>query len=226
MLAHAEVALRQCVDAVAGGQVDQKRDLYSPALDERHRLEQGSPPGVFARERLDEAGELGEQRAQGGAGDEFGHAAAAGRCPEERAAVVALDEPDRRIGEQGLEQVRHEVRAEVPDVGVQPADEVAAAHVERLPEHVALTGTGGQVGEDRRGGVDDGAFPGGDLGGGVGGAVVDDEDLVDEGDVLHQGAPDRGDRLPDGGLLVPGRDAHRDDGAGAALDRGEAGGEG
>ena len=50
----------------------------------------------------------------------------------------------------------------------------------------------------------------GDLGGGVGRAVVDHDDLVDERDVLDEVAPDRGHDLADGGLLVAGREAHRD----------------
>ena len=55
-----------------------------------------------------------------------------------------------------------------------------------------------------------GAFPCRGLGGGVGGAVVDDHDLVDERNRLHERAADGGDDVADGGLLVAGREADRD----------------
>ena len=51
------------------------------------------------------------------------------------------------------------------------------------------------------------------VGGGVGGSVVDDDDLVDEADALDQVAAHGGDDLADRGLLVPRGKADRHDGA-------------
>ena len=145
---------------------------------------------------------------------------------EQRPAVVALHEPDRGIVEQRVEQAGHEVGAEVPDVGVEPAHEVAVAHVERLPQRIALAGAAWQLGEDLVDGEDLRAFPPCDLGGGVRGAVVDHEHFVDEGDALHQRAPYGGHGVPDGRFLVAGRQAHRHRQPGARFGRGEVGREG
>ena len=56
MLAHAEVDLRDRVDAEARDEVDEQPDLDAPALDERDRLEQLAPARVLTGERLHEAG--------------------------------------------------------------------------------------------------------------------------------------------------------------------------
>ena len=69
---------------------------------------------------------------------QLGHAAATVRLIVERSAVEALHERDLRLGEQRTEQPGDEVRAEVADVGVEPAEDVARGRVERLPHRVAL----------------------------------------------------------------------------------------
>ncbi len=124
-----------------------------------------------------------------------------------------------------------EMRAEVPHVGVEEAHEVPgrtrAATSRTLP-----------LPFDRRGGsgrtsatawtCPPAATRG--LGGAVGGAVVDDDDLVDEAAPPPPSCgPHGGDDLTDGrGLLVAGREAHRDGGAGCRRfrvdERGDVGG--
>ena len=142
------------------------------------------------------------------------------RAEEDRRAEVERERQER------LEQPGHEVRAEVPDVGVQPADEVAVAHVERLPQGVALARAPGEVGEDLLDREHPCPLPAGDFGGGIGRPVVDDEHLVDERDPLHERAPDRGHRVPDRRLLVAGGQAHGHREAAARLGDGKLAREG
>ena len=208
-----EVDLGDGIDAEVGDEVDEQSDLHSPALDERHRLEQCAPSRVLAGERLDEAREVGEQGGDERSGHELGHAAAAGGLAVERAAVVALHESDGGIGEQRFDQSGHEVRSEVAHIGVEPAHDVTAARVQRQPQRVALARAAGDVGEDLVDRDDPGALPACGFGSGVGRAVVDHDDLVDQRRVLHQVAADGRDDLSDRRLLVTRRQAHRDGGA-------------
>ena len=218
---HVEVDLGDGVEAEVGDEIDQQPDLDAPALDERHRLEQRPPAGVLTRQRLHEPREVWEQRRDHRTGHELGDPATTRRLAVQRAAVVALHEADRGIGEQRLQQPGDEVGTEVPDVGVEPADDVAAAGVQGLPQRVALARAGRQLGQDLGDGEDGGALPGGHLGGGVGRPVVDDHHLVDERGVLDQVAADRRHDLADGRLLVARRQADRDGEVGGPLGRGE-----
>ena len=113
-----------------------------------------APSRVLTGERLHEAGELGEQRGDERAGHELGHATATLGQPVQRSAVEALHERDLGLRDQRTEQPGDEVRAEVADVRVEPAEEVARRGVERLPHRVALararSGLGQHVGDRRR----------------------------------------------------------------------------
>ena len=66
--ADVEVDLDQSVDAEASGQVDQQADVDAVALDERQLLEHLAAAAVLARQRLVQAGELGEVAATAGVG--------------------------------------------------------------------------------------------------------------------------------------------------------------
>ena len=80
MLAHAEVDLRDRVEAEARDEVDEQPELDAPPFDERHAPRAASRrPAYSPAERLHEVGELREQRREQRAGDELGDAAAAGR---------------------------------------------------------------------------------------------------------------------------------------------------
>jgi hypothetical protein len=153
---------------------------------------------------------VGEQRGQERPGHELGGAAAA-RPAGQRPLVVALDEADRRLGQQGAEQADDEARPEVGDVGVAPHHDVAPGDVEGAPQRLALAPAARHVGEDVGGVHDPGAGRRGGLGGLVGGVVVEHEDLVDQADPVDQVAPDLGHDGADGRLLVVGGDAHRHD---------------
>ncbi len=115
------------------------------------------------------------------------------------------------------------MRAEVADVGIDPADEVAFARVERLPHRVALAGSGTTVDEQARLVHDACPRLGRDPGGGVGRAVVEHHDLVDQLRGLDQLPANRADDVADRGFLVPGRQAHRDGQALLSLPPGEIG---
>ena len=78
---------------------------------------------------------------------ELGHAAAALGLVVQRPPVEALHERDVGLGEQRAEQPGDEVLAEVADVGVEPAEEVALGRVERLPHRVALARAGPGLGQ-------------------------------------------------------------------------------
>ena len=211
MLAHAEVHLRGRAESDARHDVDEEPDLDAPALDERHRLEHVAPAGVLAAERLDESGELGEEHREQRTGDQLGDAAAAGGLTVERPPVVPLHERDVGVGDERSEQPGHEVRRRSCGCRRRASRRCrrsrrAATSTSRCPcpSRAAVSGSTSSTPRTP------GALPGRGLGGGVGGAVVDDDDLVHEGDRLHEGPPDGGDDVADGGLLVAGRQAHRD----------------
>ena len=131
--------------------VDEQSELDAPALDERQRLEQRAPPGVLAGERLHDVGELGEQRREQRAGDELGDAPAAGRRHRATAggSTPFTSTTSGSVSSGSTSRVT-KCGAEVADVGVEPAHEVAAARVQRLPQRVALARSARELGEDRR----------------------------------------------------------------------------
>jgi hypothetical protein len=135
--------------------------------------------------------------------------AALGRAGQ-RAVVEALHEPDRRRRQQRAEEADHEALVEVHDVGIAPDDEVAVGGGHALPERLALAGAVAALGQAAVGVLDARAGLAGPAGGLVGGAVVHHEDLVEQGDGLHEGAPRQGHVGPDRCGLVLRRDAQRD----------------
>ena len=153
------------------------------------RLEHVAPPGVLAGERLDDARRAaGRACESSGRAIELGDAPAAGRLAVQRPAVVALHERRRRgSSSSGASRRGHEVGPEVADVGVDPAHEVAvgrrrATSTARCPCPIpaASSGSTSATATTRA------PSQRGDLGGGVGRAVVDHHDLVDERDPLHE----------------------------------------
>ena len=180
VLAHAEVDLRGGREPVAFDDVDEQRELHAPAFDERERLEHLAPSGVLAGQWLHEARELGEQRRDEWARHELGHASAAVRLIVQRSSVEPLDERDVGLRQEWTEQRGHEVRAEVADVGVEPAEEVASAASSDFHIALPLPDPGPVSGEHGLGRDHAGALPGRDCRGGVRRAVVEHEHLVDE----------------------------------------------
>ena len=142
MLARAEVDLGHRVASEALDDVDEQPELHTPTLHEREHLERVAPRRVLAAERLHDVGELREQQREQRPRDELGHAAAAGGRAFERTRVARLHEHGVGVDDERLEQPRDRVGSEVAEVGVEPAEEVALARVQRLPQRVALARTG------------------------------------------------------------------------------------
>jgi hypothetical protein len=205
--------LRHCVESVGGDEVDQQADLDAVALHERDRLEQRPPSRVLAREGLHEPAEVREQRREQRPRHQLRDPPPADGLAVERSTVVALHVADGGVHEHRGHEPGDEVRAEVPHVGVEPADDVAFARVERQPERVPLAGARRYVGEDRVDGEHDRAFGPRDLGGGVGRPVVHHHHFVDESRFLDEVLAHRCDDWSDRRLLVAGGETHRDHGA-------------
>ena len=173
--------------------VDEVPDLHGVAGEEGQRLEQAPPAGVLAGERLDQAGQLGEEEVDQRPGDKLGDPAAAALLEDaaldDRAAVVALDVLDALLGDQRADRAVDHARVPVADVRVGPDDDVAAGLVEALPQRLALAGEAAVARQNLL--VDDhsGAFRCGDLAGPIGRVGVDDEQLVHQRMALHQLAP-------------------------------------
>ena len=213
VLAHTEVDLRDRVEAEALDEVDQQPELDTPPLDERQHLERFAPARVLAAERLHDVGELREEQREQRARDQLGDAAAAGRRAFVGAVVVA---PSRSTtsgrASSGSTQRGHVVGREVAEVGVEPADDVAPALVQRLPQHVALARTRHRL----RAGSSASATTrapaaAGDLGGAVDRPVVDHDDLVDTATRSAAACAGRVDDRADRRRLVAGREAHGDE---------------
>ena len=150
-----EIDLRDRVAAEALDDVDEQSELDAPAFDEGQHFECPATRRVLAAERLHDVGELREEQRQQRARDELGDAAAAGRRAFERSArTCAFTNIDVGVGEQRRAQALDVLAAEVAQVGVEPADDVASARVQRLPHRVALAATRSGRREDRRLGHD------------------------------------------------------------------------
>ena len=114
------------------------------------------------------------------------------------------------VGEERLDEPDDGLGAEVAEVGVEPAEEVAVARVQRLPQRVALARARPGLGQHVGLGDDAGAGRGGDRGRGVGRAVVDHDDLVDEARLVDEMVADLAHDRADRCGFVAGRQAHRD----------------
>src|SRR5690606_36815794 len=123
----------------------------------------------------------------------------------ERPVVAALGVGDAAVGEQRAEQAGHQGGAEAADVGVDEGHDVAGGDGEGLPQRLALAVERGQVGQDGVLGVHVGPGAGGHGGGVVGGAGVDDHDLVHQAGEL---AADDADDVTHGVPFVTGGQDH------------------
>ena len=148
---------------------------------------------------------------------ELGDATAAGRLAVERPPVEALHEPDRRLGQQRAEETGHEVRAEVADVGVEPAEDVAVGASSDFHSRVALARSPAQLGQDRRRRRRRGRRPTTRPRRWRRWSRRRSPRPRRRGRLFHQGAAHGRHDVADGGFLVAGREAHRDRGAGVGL---------
>ena len=189
----------------------EQADLDAVAGRERHRRQQLAGAGVLAAERLEQAGQLGPQRGQQRARDQLGDPAAAvgvlAAADLQRPPVEALDQVHAVGGQQRAEQLGHEHRVGVDEVGVDEDDEVAGGRGQRAPQHLALAGLRRHLGQRVLAADHAGARRERPDLGVVGGAGVQHDQLVDQpaeqrGDGLHH----RGDGL----FLVERGQDHRD----------------
>ncbi len=168
-----------------------------------------APSRVLARERLDVARQLGIEEVDERPRDELRDAAAAALLHlavlDDRPLVVRLDVADARLRQQRPQRAVQEPGMPVPDVRVGPGDQVAGRLVEALPERLALAPIGAVAWQHL--GVADHACALGlrDLAGVVVGVGVDDQQLVDERQLLHQLDPRGTHDRPDGLGFVEGR---------------------
>ena len=100
----AEVDLHHRLGADEPAHVDEQAEVDAVADRERQALEHRAPAGVLARQRLDDAGEVGEQELEQGPGRELGDAAAAD--------AVALGPLVEALGEGDARRPRRAGRAD------------------------------------------------------------------------------------------------------------------
>ncbi len=210
VVAGPQVDLGQAPDADGGEGVEQQADVDPVALDEGQGLHEGAPGCVLARQGLDHGGQGGVEEREGRAGQELSDPAPAGLAPRLGALVEALHELDVGLGQERAQQTGDERRVEVPQVGVAPHDEVAGAGQHGLPQGLALARFGPELRGDVGRGHDPGPGGGRHLGRGVGGVVVEDEDLVHQRGVADQRLLHRGNDRADGRGLVTGGQAQGD----------------
>src|SRR5207253_6549904 len=158
--------------------------------EEGDTLQHPPPAGILARERLHQARKLGKEEVQEWPRSQLGHAPSALRLDLRTElqwpAVEALDVMDPWVTQQRSQEAVDELRVDIADVGVDPADQVAREREEAFPERFTLPLKGAIAGKDLavlyHG--DAGTFR--DGGGAVGRSRVDDHDLIDQRDPLHQ----------------------------------------
>ena len=147
VLAHPDVHLGERVQAHGVQGVDEHAQLDAVADREGQPFQQRAAGRVLAAERLDEAGQLRPVQVEQRAGHQFGDPAAAGRppCRRQRAVVHRLDELHAGSVSSGPTIPETKSGGEVPQVGVDEADDVAAGDQQRAPQHLALAGQGGHA---------------------------------------------------------------------------------
>ena len=210
-----EVDLADARQPDAVHDVHQQPELDRVAGEEWHRLEQLAAAGVLAGQRLDDAGQLGEEQVDERPRRELGHAAALAGLPlpiggHQGPVVEALDVLDPRLAEERAQQPVNEARLDVPDVGVHPDHDVAAQLVQALPQRLALARVAAQLGQDLVVLADRYAQLAGDLDRPIGRGRVDDQHLVHEWDSFHERVADAADDEADGLLLVQGGQSDAD----------------
>ena len=216
VLAHVEVDLRDRVDAEALDEVDEQPELDAPALDERQHLEQRRAGPRTRRRAVARCRRAsGTAATSNGPRHELGDAPAARRRAVERTrGSTPFTNTDVGVGEQRRDEPVDEVGR-----GSCAGRRRASRRCRRRTRRATSTARcpcpipGPARAARRSSATHAGALPGRGLGGGVGRAVVDHDDLVDERRVLDQVAAHGGDDLADGRRLVAGREAHRDRGA-------------
>src|SRR5712671_107901 len=137
-----EIDLAETLEAGSLGGVDEMPDLDCVPREERDRLEQRPPPGIFAGERLDHPRQLREEQVDERPRDELGDPAAATLLEDatldDRALVVALHVLETRLVEERPERPVDHPGMPVADVRVGPDDDVPGRLEDRLPEGLAL----------------------------------------------------------------------------------------
>src|SRR5919201_6029103 len=125
---HTQVDLGDRPQAVGLGDGQQQAELDPVAGVKGDAFQHLAPPRVLPRERLHQAGELGKEQVEQRSCGQLGESATA-LCLEfvavtQRTAIEALHVMDLGVGQQRPEQAVNELRVDVRDVGVDPADEV------------------------------------------------------------------------------------------------------
>ena len=212
VLAHVEVDLGDRVEPRQLVGVDQQRDVDAVAGHERKPLEQLTPGGDLARQRLLDSGQVRVEEVQQRPRRQLGHAAAAVRqrhvADPERPPVEALDEREARARTAADPAVRR--RSAAPNCSESASrKQTTSPRQDGNARHIAspLPSTGPSSGSQAPLVVHLGAERARDLCGTVG-RVVDDHDLVDHAEFaeLEHGFENRADRT----RLVAGRKADRD----------------
>src|SRR6185295_5223478 len=158
--------------------------------------------------------ELGEEQVEDRPRGELGDAPAAGRLQlavhAQRPLIEGLHELQVRAHEERTNDPVDEFRMRVRDVRIDPHDDVAAQHVQALPQRLAFADVIAGAGKDLAVDVDRYALLPRDVARAVLGIRVDDDDLVDEREALHQARADRADDAAHRGLFVQRGQADRD----------------
>lgn len=217
--ATAQVHLRDRVQSPGPRRVQEHRQLDAVANRDRQRLHQLTAGRPLPRERLHDAGQMRPPQADEGPCHQLGDPSPVGGDAGsegvstirsgEKPFVKALDQLYPGIGEEGAEEAGHEVGTPAGEVGVDEHDDAALGDQQRLPQCLALARVAAEFRCDLAGGVDDSPGGGRDLGGGVGGVGVHDDQFVNQAGIRPQFG-DCGDDAGDGAFLVARRDDNAD----------------
>src|SRR3989442_10689671 len=216
------VGLGDRIQSGALKQVDEQTGLDAVAAEEGTLFEQHSPSAVLAGERLDHPRELGEEQIQARTRRDLRPAPAARRlhllADVDGSLIERLHILQARMDQQRTNDAVHELRVDVADVRVDPADDVATQHEQALPQRLAFAGERPELGHELLMHVHRHALALRDLARAVVRAGVDDDDLVDEWIAAHQPLAHRVYDVADGLLFVQRRETDRDRQALAALE--------
>lgn len=209
-----EIGLGEAREFSGGGDIDEMGDFHAVAAGEGEGFQEAAAGGVFAGERLEDAGELGVKERKQGADEDFRDAAAAVRlrfrAESEWALVKGFHVVQLWVREQRAYQAGDEAGVEIRDISINITNNVSGGDVEGFPEVFAFSGAArevrGDVGssENSRSGLQ------GQLAGGIGGIRIDHQQLIHEWGARHQRATDDFHDAADGGCFVQRRDTNGD----------------
>ena len=170
-----QVNLSQRQKAGTTDNVDEQSHVNPVVRRQRQRIDERSANRAFSSERLAKLRQLWEKSFEERSRRQLSHPATLSNDSAQRSTVGGLDEGNAAIAEDGAEKAENKIGREVDHVGIEEDDYVPFANCKGSGHRGSLAGPGFGRKLCR---YDKGTRPGRHCRGRIGGAIIDDDDLV------------------------------------------------